>query len=216
MDINQIKALLFDMDGVLIDSMRYHTKSFLQAFRKYDVKIKEEKIYNLEGKEDIYIIKDILEQKNLENLDSKKIAKERREIFNQIERTKVFDGMPELLKKITKEYELSVVSGSTRRNLNNFVNKFYPNIFDCLVSGDDLSNQKPHPEPFEKCVKGVNIEKDEAIAIENAPLGVESVKNAELACIAVATYVQPQSLKEADIVFENHKELKAYLKNNFL
>lgn len=216
MDFEEIEALLFDMDGVLIDSMKYHAKSFVKALNEFDVKIKEDSIYRWEGKGDIHIIKEILKQKNLQEIDPKNIAEERRKIFGEIEETKPFEGMYELLNELTKKHRLSVVSGSTRKNLNNFITRFYPSIFNCLVSGEDIQNQKPHPEPFQKCLKGVNAKEDEAIVIENAPLGVESAKKAGIKCIAVATYVEPEELLKADVVLENHEKLKDYLRQNLL
>ncbi len=211
MNFEEIEAISFDMDGVLVDSMKYHAKSFVKAMASFGVEIDENQIYRLEGEEDVFIIKDILKNKNKE-LDPQEIANKRRKIFTRIEETKVFEGIKPLLKKLSEKYKLSVVSGSTKENLTKFIEKFFPSVFDCMVSGDDLIHQKPHQEPYKKCLEKLRVSNEKSIVIENAPLGVKSAKNAEIFCVAVATYVEPEALSEADVVLENHKELIEYLK----
>jgi beta-phosphoglucomutase-like phosphatase (HAD superfamily) len=62
-----------------------------------------------------------------------------------------------------------------------------------------------------KAVEMLKVNKDECIVIENAPLGVESAKRAGLYCIAIPTYVEPELLKDADVVLANHAMLKEYI-----
>jgi len=80
-----------------------------------------------------------------------------------------------------------------------------------IFSGADVTHGKPSPEPYLKAIEKLSVRKDRCIVIENAPLGVESTKNAGLYCVAVPTHVSPASLKKADVVFEGHEALKEYL-----
>ena len=74
-----------------------------------------------------------------------------------------------------------------------------------------LIEGKPSPLSYLKAVEMLKVRKDECIVIENAPLGVESAKRAGLYCIAIPTYVEPELLKNADIVLPDHARLKEYL-----
>ncbi|OKY78028.1 MAG: HAD superfamily hydrolase [Candidatus Methanohalarchaeum thermophilum] len=217
MIIMGVSGFLFDLDGVLIDSMSYHADSFISAFSEYGIDVDEKTIYDLEGKEDRYIIRDLLEEKGLlEEFNIEEITGRRRKIFNEIENTKAFDGMRDLLLDLGERYRLALVSGSNRENMEDFVDKFFPGVFDCLTSGDDAARQKPHADPYLTCLDKLNLDREEAIVVENAPLGVESAIRAGIKCLAVATYVDKKDLAAADEVFSDHMELKKYIKEKFL
>jgi beta-phosphoglucomutase-like phosphatase (HAD superfamily) len=91
------------------------------------------------------------------------------------------------------------------------MDKFYPGIFDVIVSGEDVKNGKPDPEPYEKAIAKLGLSKDECLVVENAPLGIESAKNAGVFCVGVPTYLDKTKLHEADIIVKNHAELIDYL-----
>jgi beta-phosphoglucomutase len=80
-----------------------------------------------------------------------------------------------------------------------------------VVTGDDIINSKPHPDPFLKAVELLNVRREECAIIENAILGVEAAKNAEIYCIGVPTYVEPSQLDRADLVVGDHRLLMQHL-----
>ena len=124
---------------------------------------------------------------------------------------KAFDGMVDCLSALKNNFRLAVVTGSERATVESFMDKFFPGIFDVVVSGEDVHYGKPYPEPYLKAVDMLGIAKDECIVIENAPMGVESAKRAGLYCVGVPTYVPSGVLSEADLVLENHAILQKYL-----
>ncbi len=67
---------------------------------------------------------------------------------------------------------------------------------------------KPAPEPYLKAVEMLGVPKEQCLVIENAPLGIRSAKSAGLRCIAIPTYLDRDSLKEADVIVDSHIELK--------
>jgi beta-phosphoglucomutase len=208
-----LKSFIFDMDGVLVDSMPYHVDAWITVFSEININISSQDIYNIEGSN----------YKGLINLafnkagrtpklnDFKELSRKKELIFKKINKLKPFDGMVECLNKLKEQYSLGVVSGSDRKIVHWIIDKFFPGLFDVIVSGEDVDEGKPSPEPYLKAVKMLNIKQDECIVIENAPLGVESAKNAGLYCVAVPTYVEPQNLKKADLVLNDHIALRKYL-----
>jgi HAD superfamily hydrolase (TIGR01509 family) len=106
---------------------------------------------------------------------------------------------------------IAVASGADRTIVTSLMDKFYPGIFDAIISGEDVENGKPDPEPYEKAIAKLGLSKDECLVVENAPLGVESAKNAGVFCVGVPTYLDESKLKEADFVVRNHSELIEYL-----
>jgi len=209
-----LKAIIFDMDGVLIDSMPYHAQSWIYTFNKAGIEsVSKEDIYNLEGSNSKGMIEKIFEQYNKvpkrEHFDQlPKLKKEH--FFNNWE-IKEFTGMNECLTKLKKKFSLAVVSGADQKIVREILNQQYPNIFDVIITGNDVNNGKPDPEPYLNALEQLKIEPDECLVVENATFGVVSAKNAGIYCIAIPTYVKPDKLKDADKILDNHQELIKYL-----
>lgn len=208
-----IKAVIFDMDGVLVDSMPYHADAWKIVFGEIGINIRREDIYDIEGSNHEGIIRLVFEKagRNPEPEDFKELARKKREIFLRINKVTVFDGIHECLNFLKNKCLLGVVSGSDKAVVFELLERFFPNTFDAIVTGNDVKQGKPSPEPYLKVVEMLNIEKDECIVVENAPLGVESAKRAGLYCLAIPTYVEAHRLKKADLVLPNHAALKEYI-----
>jgi HAD superfamily hydrolase (TIGR01509 family) len=211
------KAVIFDMDGVLVDSMPYHADAWKTVFAEVGIRIKREDIYDIEGSNHEGIIRLVFRKAGRTPTpeDFKALAKKKMEIFTKTNRVTVFHGIYECLELLKKKCLLGVVSGSDRAVVMGLLLRFFPNTFDAVVTGNDVKEGKPSPEPYLKAVGMLKIAKDECIVIENAPLGVESAKRAGLFCIAIPTYVEAHRLKDADIVLMNHGMLKEYIARLF-
>lgn len=208
-----LKAVIFDMDGVLVDSMPYHADAWISVFAEAGIHIRRQDIYDIEGSNHEGIIGLVFEKagRKPEPEDFERLARKKREIFARINKVGVFEGIYECLDFLKKRCLLGVVSGSDKGVVMEFIERFFPDRFDAVVTGNDVKKGKPSPEPYLKVVEMLKIRKDECIVIENAPLGVESAKRAGLFCIAIPTYVEAQRLKGADVVLPNHAMLKEYI-----
>lgn len=208
-----LKAVIFDMDGVLVDSMPYHADAWVTVFAGVGIKIRREDIYEIEGSNHTGIINLIFKKAGRipEPCDLYRLAEEKKEIFSKINRVTVFKGIYECVELLKNKCLLGVVSGSDKAVVKELMGRFFPDTFSVLVTGNDVTEGKPSPEPYLKAVEMLKVRKDECIVIENAPLGVESAKRAGLYCIAIPTYVDPGMLKNADRVISNHAMLKKVL-----
>jgi beta-phosphoglucomutase len=208
-----LKSIIFDMDGVLIDSMTYHADAWKTVLAEQGVNITRQDIYEIEGSNHEGVISLMLEKagKVPDAMDFDKLAQKKREIFRSINHSKPFDGITECLDVLKNKFRIGVVSGSDRTEVMGFIDRFFPGVFDVVVAGEDVRHGKPSPEPYLKAVEGLGIEKEECIVIENAPMGVESAKSAGLYCIAMPIYVKAHKLKKADVVLRNHAALFDYL-----
>jgi beta-phosphoglucomutase len=208
-----LKAVIFDMDGVLVDSMAYHADAWVTVFADEGIKIRREDIYEIEGSNHTGIIGLIFRKagRKPKSKDFFRLAEKKKEIFKKINKVTVFKGIHECIDSLKGKCLLGVVSGSDKAVVNELIERFFPDIFSVVVTGNDVSEGKPSPEPYLKAVQMLNVQKDECIVIENAPLGVESAKRAGLYCIAIPAYVQPELLKNADKVLPNHTMLKEYV-----
>ncbi|MDK2892942.1 HAD family phosphatase [Methanohalophilus sp.] len=209
------KALIFDMDGILIDSMPSHVSILSEVFAEVGVSIDPEIIYEMEGAKTIDIVYKLLEKAGIDpsSLDLDGIlAKYRREFEKRASFTP-FENLRLILPSLKEKFLLAVVSGADRSIVHSIINSIYPSVFDIVITGDDVDFAKPNPDPFLKAAEMLGVDKKECIVIENAILGVEAAKQAGMYCVAVPTYIEPFLLSDADIIFEDHDELVEYLKS---
>jgi HAD superfamily hydrolase (TIGR01509 family) len=208
-----IEALIFDCDGVLMDSMHLHAKAWKTAFAEAGIEINEKDIYWMEGANDSGVIEMVLKSANQAYQKDifESVPARKHELFS-VDEVTLFDGIDACLKELRDNLHLAVVSGSDRNALEKMTGKFLPDIFDVVISGNDVSRGKPHPEPYTKAVEDLGICRENCIVVENAPLGVQAAKAAGLFCIGLPTYVDDAELKHADIVLKDHTELIEYLK----
>ncbi len=211
--IAMLNSLIFDMDGVLIDSMTCHADAWIRTFQDIGIEIKREDIYDIEGANHKGVIDYVCsmagKEVGPEQVEALRVRK--RNLFFKCNTFSSFPGMQECVRQLKQKYDLAVVSGSDRPIVENVIEGFFPDTFDIIVSGADVEHGKPDPEPYLKAVSMLGAETRECLVIENAPLGVEAAKRAKIECIAVSTYVSPLKLSKADLVFQDHAELIEYL-----
>jgi HAD superfamily hydrolase (TIGR01509 family) len=205
-----IEALIFDMDGVLIDSMHLHAMAWKTAFMEEGISIDERDIFALEGENDTGMVKRVLVINGNNSIDMETILTSvparKHQLFDRNSVT-LFDGADDILRQIKGKFKLAVVSGSDRKIVEMMMEKYFPGIFDVVVSGDDTENGKPAPDPYNKAVEMLGISKDNCIVVENAILGVESANNAGIFTVGLPTYLTRKELEHADIVLHDHEEL---------
>ncbi|AKB85057.1 Beta-phosphoglucomutase [Methanococcoides methylutens MM1] len=211
---SMFNSLIFDADGVLMDSMPCHADAWVRTFSEVGINIVRQDIYDIEGSNHVGVINLIFERDG-RKADPEMIEKLRvrkRELFLKKRNISPFEGMYDLLKELKEQFHLAVVSGSDRPIVDSMLNEFYPDIFEVIISGADVTNGKPDPEPYLKAIEILGVKKENCLVIENAPLGVASAKNADLCCVAVSTYVDSEKLSRADRIFPEHAPLMSFLK----
>ncbi|MCX9083643.1 MAG: HAD family phosphatase [Candidatus Methanoperedens sp.] len=208
-----LKAVIFDMDGILVDSMPYHVDAWRSVFKDVGINISREELYEFEGSNHVGIIDLVFKKagRSPEPEDYIILAKKKQEIFKKINRVTVFEGIYDCINSLKDKCLFGVASGSDRAVVIDLIERFFPGTFSAIVSGNDVKEGKPSPEPYLKAVEMLKVSKNECIVIENAPLGVESAKRAGLYCIAIPTYVKAELLKDADMVLANHAKLKEFI-----
>jgi HAD superfamily hydrolase (TIGR01509 family) len=209
MNKNKLKAVLFDMDGVLYDSMKNHASSWTKVMLRHGFQMTEQEAYLHEGRtgDDTINIVSKREGKETGTEERKKIYAEKTIEFAACPPVVPIDGSLELLKKVIDSgLFVMLVTGSGQPTLLDQLNKDFPGFFihERMVTSFDVTKGKPHPEPYLTALKRGNLQPDEAIVVENAPLGIQAAKAAGLFTIAANTGPLPDDvLREAgaDIIF---------------
>ncbi len=207
-----LRSIIFDMDGVLVDSMPSHADAWIAVSKEVGADVSREDIYEIEGANHILGIQWLFEKagRQVEPHLYEEIKRKKIEFFSANASITPFAGMAECLSDLKQHYSLAVVTGSDRYTVNSIMEDFFPDVFDTFVCGEDVHYGKPYPDPYLKAVELLGVRKDECIVVENAPMGVESAKKAGLFCVGLPTYVPPSRLSLADLVLHDHAALYEY------
>jgi len=211
-----IKTVLFDMDGVLFDSMPLHAKSWVVAMNSYGMPFTEYEGYLNEGRTGVttvnYGFNKVL-NRNATEEEIKNIYKKKTDVFETYPPAERIPFTLELAQQMKAQgLDRLIVTGSGQRSLIATINKNYPDLFDTtrMVTSFDVKHGKPDPEPYLMGLEKAKVKAWEAVVIENAPLGIQSAVAAGIFTIGVQTGIlEEEVLHEAgaDLVFSSMKEL---------
>ena len=212
--MGEIKAVLFDMDGVLLDSMKYHIESWLKAFHKFEILVTENDLKELGGvnfTETIEILAtkygvNLLKEERV-NLHNYKVK-----IFEEIYKINIYPNIIEVIQKLRKNgLKIALVTGSIRSFTNDIVNNYFVDLFDLVITAEDTLLGKPNPDPYLKAVNDLNLNSFNCLVVEDSIMGIKSGNSANCITIGIATTLSKEKLIEANQVFENHDDLFKYL-----
>ncbi len=209
--ITKYQAVLFDMDGVVVDTMPYHFQAWQKVFKSLDIDLDRFEIYKREGEKGLVSLKEILEihKKYLTQNELQKLLLEKERIFKEIALPKLMSGINDLINALKKHGTLiGLVSGTSKDEIEHLLPAYFLRLFNVIVAGDEVKYGKPDPEPYLKAINILNIDSDRVIIIENAPYGIESAKKAGAFCIAITSSLPREYIKGADIICNSLKEAK--------
>lgn len=208
------------MDGVLIDSMKYHVEAWIKAFAKFDYHPGELEFYLNEGVKHPVTVRQRLKNLGVDDPDDetvREIYTLKREIFDQTADIKPNEGVLDLLDILKGKVRLGVVTGGVPSVVNRVISRFFDGYFDFIVDYESTEKGKPDPEPYLYAIKISGLSRENIIAIENAPTGVTSAVDAGLTCWAVCTTLEVKYLNRAHRVFRDFKEIeRALLEDKYI
>ena len=204
------KAIIFDMDGVVIDSMPYHFLAWYEVLRPLGIRVSCFDVYSKEGEDWRKTLKGFLERARIKPTEKilKGIFIRRKKIFKKNFKRFIFKGAKEVLLCLKKKgYSLGLVTGTPSKEAKKILPRAMYRLFSCIVSGDEVKRGKPHPEPYLRAAELMAVKPSECVVVENAPFGVESAKKAGMFCVAVTSGLTKDYLKGADIIVDDLSDM---------
>ena len=206
-----IRAVIFDMDGVIVESEHLHIKAEQQTMLKHGVRISAEELHTYTGTTAEFMFTELIKKYKL-NTTFERVFDEKEEfMFKLLEKeTRPTKGVIELLKKLKRKGIKLGIASSSHRNLIEYILRRLNivRLFDFVVSAEDIANSKPNPEIFLRSARGLRVEPVECLVVEDAKLGVEAAKNAGM---RVVGYRNPnsgdQDLSRADMIIDDFAKL---------
>ncbi len=205
-----VKAVIFDMDGVIVDTEKYHEKAYQNTANKLGVKITQKEVMQFKGVTATEIFKYLFNKHRItESVVKYALIKD--EVYRSyLTNLKPLSGVIDLINKLKKDkIKLAIASSGSKLNVEFILRKLkIKNKFNVIVNGEDVKKGKPDPELFLTAAKKLGIRPKECIVIEDAVSGVNAAKKAGMFCIAVTGTFVKSKLKDADLVINRLSELK--------
>jgi HAD superfamily hydrolase (TIGR01509 family) len=209
------QAALCDMDGTLYDSMPHHADAWKQVITAEGIECTRDEFFLYEGRTGASTINLLFNRAfghGATDDECKRIYHAKTEAFKAMSPVDIMPGAQSLIQQFVDASIAPVlVTGSGQASLLDKLNSDYNNVFppEMRVTAHDVKHGKPHPEPYLMALKKADVEANCAIALENAPLGVQSAADAGVFTIAVVTGPIPrEAMIEAGaaVVFDSMPE----------
>jgi beta-phosphoglucomutase len=211
------KAIIFDMDGVIVDSMPYHFLAWYEALRPYGVRVSCFEVYSREGEKWDKSLSDFLRMGGLEPTPRlmRTVFAARQKIFRKYFKRFIFKGVEEFLRCLKyKGYCLGLVTGTPHAQVMRILPVSIRSLFACIVTGDQVKRGKPCPEPYLKAKTLLKLPAHECVVVENAPYGIESAKRAGMFCIALTTSLPAGYLSKADRIVDRLEQILVFIERS--
>ena len=217
-DSFQPQAVLFDMDGVLYDSMPNHARCWQEAMAKFGLKMTAADVYATEGMrgvETISLMVKAQQGRDISGDEAQMMYDEKARLFGLLPKAPIMNGVLGLMEKIkTAGMRIVVVTGSGQRPLIERLQHDFKGFVtaDKIVSAYDVTRGKPAPDPYLMGLqKAGNLQPWQGIVVENAPMGVRAGVAAKIFTIAVNSGPLPNATlagEGANIVFDRMTQLR--------
>ena len=205
------KAVLFDMDGVLYDSMPNHAVAWQRSMATFGIEMTASDAYATEGARGVDTIRMMVKKqqgRDIDEQEAQRMYDEKTRQFHLMPEAPIMPGVLELMKQIKDcGLQIGVVTGSGQRPLIQRLLNDFKNYLDedHITTAYDVKRGKPNPDPYLAGLKKAgNLKSYEAIVVENAPLGVRAGVAAKIFTVAVNTGPLPDEslIKEgANLLF---------------
>ena len=209
---NRTKAVIFDIDGVLIDSYHAHLRSWQQVAERYDREMTEQEFARTFGRTSREIIRQLWKDAALSDADVAAFDQEKEAAFRAIvsENYPWMDGALELISGLSNAgYQLAVGSSGPRENVEMLRSQLGATYtLAVAVSGSDVQHGKPNPEVFQRAAEKLDIDSQNCAVIEDAAAGITAANAAGMLSIGlISTGHEPSEYTEADHVISRLAEL---------
>lgn len=202
------QAILYDVDGLMVDSEQLGIRTAERIMQRYDVQLTDAEKQRFIGITDKKFYRELLASRGLD-LDVNQILKEHFELYeSDLPNVEVFPGVADSFERFRPKYKLAVVSGSTQYQVETILQRVGAPEIGVKVTCDDVEQSKPDPQPYLTAAQRLGVKPRDCVVLEDATSGVISAKRAGMKVIGVRIGNQGrQDLSQADIIVETLNEV---------
>lgn len=207
------KAILFDMDGVIVNTEPLHYEAYKHMFDQVNVEISDDLYKTFMGKSTVEICQWICDEYKLPLAADTLVQLKRdhfKKVFDTSDKLKLIDGVFDLIKHYHDQgLTLVLASSASMLNINRIFERFdLDRYFVAKLSGADLKASKPHPEIFINAAIASGFERHECVVIEDSTNGIKAAHDAGIYCVGFnSPFADEQDFRLANTVIDSYKEI---------
>ncbi len=211
-----LKAVIFDLDGVITDTACYHFQAWREIAQMLDIEFDEEYNEKLKGASRLESLNLILDRgvgRDYFPEIEKKVLMDKKnerykELITQITKKDLLPGIEELLITL-RNNGVKTGLASVSKNAGFIINQLgVADMFDYVADAHVITRSKPEPDLFLDCLQGLGVSAEESVGIEDAELGIEAIHRAGMKAVGVGS---PEQMKKAELILKGTKELNLEL-----
>ncbi len=207
-----LKAIIFDFDGVIVDTELDRFKFLQKELVQYNIILDKSVFPNFFGKKTSEALKELvpnISEKTLIEINFKR----QKYLEENITKLNLLSQIKELLYTLKKKYFLGITTGSNSKIVNKLLkNHKLEKYFKIIITGEQFKSSKPNPECYTLTLNKLNIKPSEAIIIEDSEAGIIAGKKAGCKVLGLKNKYNSKQIEKADKIFNNHKEISKYIK----
>ena len=187
---SHFKALIFDLDGTLADTMPIHYKACQMVCNKNGFDFPIDYFYQEAGKPTLHVFKNLINKLQIKGVDSKQLGGEKEQVFLElIKFVKPLSIVSEIAKYYKGKIPMAIGSGGQKKTVELTLNAIgFNDFFDSVVTCDDVENYKPDPETFLKAASEMGIEPKDCVVFEDGEPGIVAALKAGMMVVDVRKY----------------------------
>lgn len=211
----KLEAIIFDMDGVVINSEHLHERSSRLVFGAHGIEIDESIFTDFKGSTDRTILEYLVKAHALD-LEVDELLQQKRSTYaSLVDELEMIEGVMDFLQQVSAVYRLALTTSASHQNKELAFQKFdLYHFFENVVTSNDITNPKPDPEPYRLTTSQLALAPENCMVIEDSYNGVLSAAGAGCYVVGITTSFDAPSLKKAgaSMVIDGYPELAAVLK----
>ena len=177
-----IKLAIFDLDGTLIDSVKVHSEAWSDSCKSFGYNIPESYFHDLTGMTSKSVGEKLIKDFRMpENIIEELVQYKSKLYFDNISKIDVFESILQILKDYkSKNVKVALATGSKRQNVLEILRVKDLDLFDFVLTGDELEHSKPHPEAFLRCLEHFKYSPKDAVIYEDSVTGFKAAEQANI------------------------------------
>ncbi|MDM7996195.1 MAG: HAD family phosphatase [Acidobacteriota bacterium] len=205
-----IQGVLFDLDGVIVDTLHYHYLAWKHMFEELGGAVTKHSVLLHEGRNSREVLPILMQEAGvfIPPEQQEAFIEKKRAYYRSIVQVSHYPGAFRVIDALkARGLKTALVTACALKNMQHSLDAEQQTHFDFIITGDEVPRAKPFPDPYLVAARQLQLDPSQCAVVENAPLGIDAARNAGMYCIAIETTLGKEYLAAADCILQDIGEL---------